>query len=261
MSEYLRGKSAVVTGASSGIGREIALAFSREGVNVLAVARREERLKEISDIATQHIGEIVSFPADLQQNESVEAITAAALSYFGTIDILVNNAAFGKNEAFVDLNESDLEGIIKTNLMAPARLSQKVLPIMIQKQSGHIVFVTSLAGKLGFPGLSAYSASKFGIEGLAESIRREVSRHNVVITVLRPGVTDTEFFENANMQEFEQQSRKAGKLHPPTNVAHELVVKMQSKPNEIVVGSDKWFLRIMPFVPEKYRLTVLGMFG
>jgi len=261
MREYLRGKSAIVTGASSGIGREITLALSREGANVLAVARREDRLKEVSKLATNNGGEIVPYSADLQIDESSDAIVSAALAAFGTIDILVNNAAFGKNEAFVDLNKEDIDGIIKTNLLAPVFLSQKVLPLMIQKQSGHIVFVTSLAGKLGFPGLSAYSASKFGIEGLAESIRREVSSQNVAITVLRPGITDTEFFQNANMQEFEKQSRDSGKLHSPTRVAEELVAKIENRPNEIVVGSDKWFLRIMPFVPERFRFAVLNLFG
>jgi short-subunit dehydrogenase len=261
MSEYLRGKSAIVTGASSGIGREIALAFSREGVNVLAVARRKNKLEEVATLAPKNGGEIIPYAIDLQANESSEAITAAALALFGTINILVNNAAFGKNEPFVNLSKEDIDGIIQTNLLAPAFLSQKVLPIMIQNKFGHIVFVTSLAGKLGFPGLSAYSASKFGIEGLAEAIRGEVRSHNVAITVLRPGVTDTEFFETANMQEFADQSRDAGRLHSPTKVAEELVAKMQKRPNEIVVGSDKWFLRIMPFVPEKLRFAVLGLFG
>jgi short-subunit dehydrogenase len=132
---------------------------------------------------------------------------------------------------------------------------------MLKNKSGHIIFVTSLAGKMGFPGLSAYSASKFGVEGLAESIRREVSSNNVAVTVLRPGVTDTEFFENANMQEFQKQRKEAGTLHPASKVANELVSKIHKLPNEIVIGNDKWFLRIMPFVPEKLRFAVLGLFG
>lgn len=81
------------------------------------------------------------------------------------------------------------------------------------------------------------------------------------MTVLRPGVTDTEFFENANMQDFQQERKAAGTLYPASEVADELVSKMHKRPNEIVVGSDKWFLRIMPFVPEKLRFAVLGLFG
>lgn len=261
MSEYLSGKSAIVTGASSGIGKEIALAFANEGANVLAVARREDRLKELAGSVNPNKGEIVPYVADLLERESVQSITEAALTAFGTIDILVNNAAVGMNEPFVDLSDEDIDRIIQTNLLAPAFLSQQVLPIMIKNKSGHIVFVTSLAGKMGFPGLSAYSASKFGVEGLAESIRREVRTDNVTVTVLRPGVTDTEFFENANMHDFQQQRKAAGTLYPASEVADELVSKMHKRPSEIVVGNDKWFLRIMPFVPEKLRFAVLGLFG
>lgn len=263
MSEYLRGKSTIVTGASSGIGREIALAFAREGANVLAVARRQDRLKDLAQAKENksNRGEIVPHVIDIREHGSEDSITQAAVSAFGGIDILVNNAAVGMNEPFTELSHGDIDRIIQTNLLAPAFLSQKVLPIMIQNESGHLVFVTSLAGKLGFPGLSAYSASKFGIEGLAESIRREVRPSNIAVTVLRPGVTDTEFFEHANMTDFQKQARSAGSMHPASKVAEELVAKIAKKPNEIVVGNDKWFLRIMPFVPEKLRFAVLGLFS
>lgn len=261
MSEYLQGKSTIVTGASSGIGREIALAFSREGANVLAVARRQERLDELNKLSEKNGGQIVPYVADLQDQDSYQSIVAQALATFGTIDILVNNAALGKNDEFVNLTQEDIEQIIRTNLLAPAFLSQEVLPLMIKKGSGHMIYVTSLAGKLGFPGLSAYSASKFGIEGLVESIRREVRTQGVAITVLRPGVTDTEFFDTANMQEFHAQAKKTGKLHPASKVAEDLVAQISNKPNEIIVGSDKWFLRVMPFIPEKLRVRALGLFG
>jgi short-subunit dehydrogenase len=261
MNEYLRGKSAIVTGASSGIGREIALAFSREGANVLAVARRQERLDELNELSERNEGEIVSFVADLQDKDSYKAIVAQALSAFDTVDILVNNAAFGKNDELVNLTEDEIEGIIQTNLLAPAFLSKEVLPLMIKKGSGHIIYVTSLAGKLGFPGLSAYSASKFGVEGLAEAVRREVRPLGITVTVLRPGVTDTEFFDKANMQDFHAQAKKTGKLHQASKVAEDLVTQISSKPNEIVVGSDKWFLRIMPFIPEKLRMRALQLLG
>jgi short-subunit dehydrogenase len=261
MNEYLKGKSTIVTGASSGIGREIALAFSKEGANVLAVARRTDRLEELAKETAQFDGTVIPHVANLQDEGSSTAITDAALQHFGTIDILVNNAAYGKNDAFVRHAEDDLINIIQTNLLAPAFLSKKILPLMIENKSGHIVFVTSLAGKMGFPNMSAYSASKFGVEGLAESIRREVRSSNIAITILRPGVTDTEFFEKADMMDFQKEAKRSGKMYPASEVAKELLKSIEGRPNEIVVGSDKWFLRIMPIIPEKYRMKVLSLFG
>jgi short-subunit dehydrogenase len=260
MSEYLRGKSAVVTGASSGIGREIALGFAREGANVLAVARRQEKLKEVEKSADKMDGSVVIYSCDIRENTSADLIIENSLLNFGSIDILVNNAAIGMNKQFSELSQKEIINVIQTNLLAPAFLSQKVLPIMIENQSGHLIFITSLAGKLGFPGLSTYSASKFGIEGLAETIRHEVHKDNIAVTVLRPGVTDTEFFENANMNEFHQQAKNSGKMHSAAKVANELIDQIEERPNEIVVGNDKWFLRIMPFVPERFRFAVLDLF-
>jgi len=260
MNKYLYGKSAIVTGASSGIGREIAITLAQEGVNVLAVARRKDRLHNLETLSKNFVGKIFPFSTDLRDRNSHLAIVSKAITLFGKIDLLINDAGVGNNAKFESIKVSTIDKIIQTNLMAPIFLTKEVLPLMLKRQSGHIVFVSSLAGKLGFPELSVYSASKFAIEGLAESIRREIGNRNVAVTLLRPGVTDTEFFEKANMKNYYINAKKENRLHSPSSVATELLNEIHKKPNAIVVGSDKWYLRLLPFIPEKYCFKVLDLF-
>lgn len=205
-------------------------------------------------------GKIIPFSTDLCNRDSFSAIVAKAIVSFGKIDLLINDAGVGSSAKFESIDDSTIDKIIQTNLMAPILLTKEVLPLMLKRCSGHIIFVSSLAGKLGFPELSVYSASKFAIEGLAESVRREIGDRNVAITVLRPGVTDTEFFEKANMENYYLNAKKENRLHSPSSVATELVKEIYKKPNAIIVGSDKWYLHLLPFIPEKYCFKVLGLF-
>ena len=139
------------------------------------------------------------------------------------------------------------------------RLTQKVLAEIIKNQRGQIVFVTSLAGKMGFPNLSTYSATKFGIEGFAEAVRSEVTNQGIDITVLRPGVTDTEFFEVAEMTDFADAMKQEGKIHSPKDIADFLLDKLPKKPNELTYGRDKWFIKLLPFLPHNMRLKILSL--
>lgn len=261
MSEFYKGKTALVTGASSGIGREITRELVVRGAQVIAVARRVEKVRELQEELKNMPGACIPFQADLQNHQQLTELVEQSFAKSRKIDILVNNAAVGSSKSFVDLDKDEIQQIYDTNLVGTTVLTHQVLRRMVKERSGNVVFVTSLAGKLGFPNLSAYSATKFGLEGLADSLRYEVGPDGVHITVLRPGVTGTEFFEVAGMQKFESEMKAKGKMGTPQQVAQELLDKLPENPEEIVVGPDKWFLKIMPIIPRKYRFRVLSLFS
>jgi short-subunit dehydrogenase len=258
MSTFLRQKNVIVTGASSGIGREIALAFSREGANVLAIGRDAQRLRELKDSSKTLNGKVVPFLIDLQSPGSSEEIYERAISEFGSVQILLNNAGVGYEKEFAVQNIEEIENVLNTNLISPIKLTRSVLPHLIKNGNGTVVFVTSLAGKLGFPKLAPYSASKFGVEGFAEALRAELRDTQINICVVRPGITDTNFFNKAGMQQYYSKIKQENKLHSPKGVADAIINKIGMKPNEIVVGSDKIFLKILPFIPYRWRFMVLN---
>jgi short-subunit dehydrogenase len=259
MSEFLKQKSIIVTGASSGIGREMTLSFLKEGANVLAVGRNYQKIQELTQLSKSLKGRVVPFIADLQLACSSTEAYEKAMSEFGSIDILVNNAGIGYEKEFIDQNIQEIEAVLNTNLISPLKLTWSILPELIKKNDGIIIFVTSLAGKIGFPGLAPYSASKFGIEGFAETLREELKETGIKVCVVRPGVTDTDFFGKAGMQGFYNQVKRSGKIHPATSVSEAVIQNIEKLPNEIIVGSDRIFLKIIRFVPYKWRFKLLDI--
>ena len=260
MSEkYYEGKTAIVTGASSGIGRAVSLQLAENGAHVIAVARRANLLMELEEVSGQVSGTIHALVADISDPNSSRDIKEMALGTTGRIDMLINNAATGLSAPTADISTDKMEGIIKTNLLGTMRLSQEILKVMIEFRKGHLIFITSLAGKMGFPNLSAYSASKFGLEGFAQSVRQEVASQGIEVTVARPGVTDTQFFEIAGMTDFAETMRQRGKIHSPEAFAEFLLTNLPRNPTDFTFGRDKWFLKLLPLLPHQMRLKVLSL--
>lgn len=258
------GKTAIVTGASSGIGRAIAKDLAQNGANVIATARREDRLNQLQDECSESsTGNIHPISIDINDPEAHKIITTQALEINGEINYLINNAATGTNKAFKDLNQEEIIQTVNTNLLSTIRLTQEVHSTMKDQQNGNIIFVTSLAGVMGFPGLSIYSSTKFALEGFAQSLRFETESDNINIVVLRPGVTDTEFFVNAGMEEFAQTMREEGKIHTPERVSRNLLRALEKNrpPTEVIVGNDKWFIKLLPFIPHSMRFQILDIFN
>ena len=175
----------------------------------------------------------------------------------GSVDVLINNAGLGYEKSFIDQTEEEILQVLNTNLISQILLTKEFLPNMLEKGDGKIIYVTSLAGKIGFPELAPYSASKFGVEGFAETLREELKNTGVKICVVRPGVTDTPFFQPAGMTEYYHKVKKSGKIHPPESVAKAILKNINIMPDEIVVGSDRIYLRILPFIPYKWRFKLL----
>ena len=188
----LKNKNALITGAGKGIGKAIALALAKEGVNVILVARTQNEIDNVAAKARSLRVKALAITADVADINSVNAAIEKALAEFGTIDILINNAgiaAFGK---FLDLEPTDWERIIQVNLMGTYYVTRAVLPNMIERQTGDIINISSTAGLSGNALTSAYSASKFAVLGLTESLMQEVRKHNIRVTALTPSTVATD---------------------------------------------------------------------
>lgn len=195
----LKNKNALITGAGKGIGKAIALALAKEGVNVILVARTQEEIDSVAAKVRSLRVKALAITADVADINSVNAAVAKALAEFGTIDILINNAgiaAFGK---FLELEPTDWERIIQVNLMGTYYVTRAVLPNMIERQTGDIINISSTAGLSGNALTSAYSASKFAVLGLTESLMQEVRKHNIRVTALTPSTVATDMAKELNL--------------------------------------------------------------
>ena len=195
----LKNKNALITGAGKGIGKAIALALAKEGVNVILVARTQEEIDSVAAKARSLRVKALAITADVADINSVNAAIEKALAEFGTIDILINNAgiaAFGK---FLELEPTDWERIIQVNLMGTYYVTRAVLPNMIERQTGDIINISSTAGLSGNALTSAYSASKFAVLGLTDSLMQEVRKHNIRVTALTPSTVATDMAKELNL--------------------------------------------------------------
>lgn len=197
--ESLINKVALVTGAGKGIGKAIALALAAEGANVGLIARSEADLAALAAEIQGGGGKASFAMADISDRAAVEAAVAKISGELGPVEILVNNAGTGKFGKFLELEPEEWERQIKVNLFGVYYATRAVLPQMIEKQSGDIINISSTAGKNGSATTSAYSASKFGVFGLSESLMQEVRKQNIRVTALAPSTIVTDLAYSANL--------------------------------------------------------------
>lgn len=200
----------LVTGASSGIGAATAQLFGRRGYRLALVARRMERLQALADEIAAGGGEALPVRADLSRLEDIQAAVGATLEHFGQIDVLFNNAGFGRLSWLENLDPiEDVQEQIDVNLTGLIQTTQAVLPHMIARHSGHIINMSSVAGWMATPTYSVYAASKFGIRGFTEALRREVGVYGVRVSGIYPGGTRTEFAQQARIERKTQKTTPA----------------------------------------------------
>lgn len=190
--ESLKGKSALITGAGKGIGKAIAIALAKEGVNVGLLARTTAQLEEVAaELRAQGIKAAVA-TADVADINSVNEAVKQIGAKLGPIDILINNAGTAKFGKFLELEPAEWEHIIRVNLLGTYYVTRAVLPEMIERQTGDIINISSTAGQRGAPVTSAYSASKFAVIGFSESLMQEVRKHNIRVSTLTPSTVATD---------------------------------------------------------------------
>lgn len=195
----LKNKNALITGAGKGIGKAIAIALAKEGANVILLARTQEEIDNVAAKARSLRVKALAITADVADINSVNSAVEKALAEFGTIDILINNAGIGAFGKFLELEPATWERIIQVNLMGTYYVTRAVLPNMIERQTGDIINISSTAGLSGNALTSAYSASKFGVLGLTESLMQEVRKHNIRVTALTPSTVATDMAKDLKL--------------------------------------------------------------
>ncbi|WP_207495116.1 3-ketoacyl-ACP reductase [Aridibaculum aurantiacum] len=197
--ESLQGKIALVTGAGKGIGRAIAIALANEGVNVGLLARTEKDVQAVAEELRAIGVKAAPVVADISNRQAVETAVQQVHDQLGNIDILINNAGTGSFGKFLELEPEQWEQQVRVNLFGVYYATRAVLPQMIERKTGDIVNISSTAGKTGAAVTSAYSASKFGVFGLSESLMQEVRKHGIRVTALAPSTIVTELANSNNL--------------------------------------------------------------
>lgn len=244
----------LVTGASSGIGKEIARLLVRRGDFPVLVARRSEPLRKL----TEELGTGVAHPCDITDENSVRALVDEVINTRGRIDVLINNAGYGTFGGALEVPMSDYEGMIQTNYLGAVRLTRAVLPHMLAAGGGRIVNIASVAGLAGSPNLAAYTASKFALVGFSESLDLEYSPV-IRVGVLCPGPVQTPFFQGEDPSRFFPAPILRGILDAGTVARH--AVDLIDRPRVLVLPRTLApLLAFRTLFPGIYRRIVKKMY-
>ena len=187
----LRDKLAIVTGASRGIGRDVALMLAARGAHVVAAARGDHAADTVSAIGAAG-GRAEAGSLDVTDSAAVDALVAGALERHGRIDILVNNAGIARDQLLMRMKRDDWDQVIATNLTAAFACTQAVIKPMIKQRAGRIISISSVVGQVGNAGQSNYAASKAGLIGFSKALAREVASRGITVNVVAPGLIDTD---------------------------------------------------------------------
>ncbi|RYD77251.1 MAG: 3-ketoacyl-ACP reductase [Sphingobacteriales bacterium] len=190
--ENISGKSALITGAGKGIGKAIAIALAKEGVNVGLLARTQSDLENVAEELKGFDIKVAIATADVSDVDSVNIAVEKIKEELGFVDILINNAGIGKFAKFLELEVESWEEIIKINLLGPYYVTRAVVPQMIEKQTGDIINISSSSALNPAAVTSAYSASKAGLIAMSTSLMQEMRKHNIRVTSLTPSTTATD---------------------------------------------------------------------
>ena len=191
MTNDLTGRVAIVTGASRGLGRAIALRFAAAGASVVAGAREHHADAVVGQIK-ENGGNAVAVTVDLTNVNSIATLGDTALKQYGRIDVLVNNAGIVRDQLMVRMKPEDWDVVLATNLTATFESCRCVLRTMVKQRSGRIINISSVVGQSGNPGQANYAASKAGMVGLSKSLAREVASRGITVNVVAPGMIDTD---------------------------------------------------------------------
>jgi len=225
----------LITGASSGIGEATAHLFGREGYRLVLAARRADRLEELADQIRRAGGQALPVAADVSRLDDIQNLVRIALTNFSRIDLLYNNAGFGRLDWLEDLEPaSDIQSQIQVNLLGVIQTTRAVLPYMIAQRSGHIINMASVAGFVATPTYSVYAASKFAVRGFTQALRREVGIWGIHVSGIYPGGVRTEFSQHAHIRRRTKTTTPAALRLEADQVA-KVVLSVARRPRRAVI--------------------------
>lgn len=231
----LRGRTAILTGASKGIGVYVARALAKEGANLVLAARSASALEAVREEVERLGVRAVAIPTDVGDRSALESLVERSGSEFGAIDILVNNAGIELTLAYHKLTPEEIEEMVRVNLIAPMHLTWLVLPDMLERGQGHIVNMSSLAGKAGSAYGEPYGATKAGLIGFTQSLRGTYRRHGVSASVVCPGFVEEGMYAKIKEEFGVEAPRRVG-VSKPEAVASGVIRAIKKDLPEVIVN-------------------------
>ena len=248
---------AIITGASSGIGRAVAVAFAERGGRIALAARRSAELEETARLVTSRGGSPLVVPTDVTLHSQVETLIARVIEEWGKVDIVVGNAGQYIRSPAVQVTMDDIEGSIEVNFYGTARVVLAALPHMVDAGSGHVVLIASVDGKKGLPLDTPYVAAKFALVGFGDVMRQELKGHGIQVSTVLPGRVDTPFVEEFRFP-------LISKPIPPEKVARAVVKAVERNRAEVVVPAFNvllvWAASLAPRLSD-FAVRVLRLEG
>ncbi len=244
MANTLHGKVVLITGASSGFGEEAARLFAKEGCRVVLAARRLEKLQQLAAEIQSEGGEAIAIPVDVNQKAEIEVMVQTALDLYERIDILFNNAGFGAMDWFEELEpQRSIQTLINVNLTGTMLVTRAVLPDMLDRGSGHIINMASVAGLIASPLITTYSASKYGVRAFTDALRREVAPLGIKVSGIYPGPAETEFGSHLKKNRTRDMINKIIDLRMTSAYVARSVVHVAKYPRRSLV--IPWWFRVI----------------
>ncbi|PHR73689.1 MAG: short chain dehydrogenase [Lutibacter sp.] len=237
----LKNKIIWITGASSGIGKSLAIELSKLDTKLILSSRNETTLNEVKN-ECENLHNIAILPIDLEKYDDFDKTVAIAISFFGKVDILVNNGGISQRSLAIDTNLDVDKRIMAINFMGTLALTKAILPHFISNKSGHYVTVTSVVGKVATPLRSTYSASKHALHGFFDSLRAEVFKNNIDVTLVLPGYVQTNVSMNAVTGDGSKQNSMDTATKngiPADEFASRMIRVIEKRKNEAVIGGFK----------------------
>jgi NADP-dependent 3-hydroxy acid dehydrogenase YdfG len=241
----LKDRVAIITGASSGIGAATARAFGRQGMRLALFARRADRLEHVASEVLLAGGQAIAVPGDVREQASLEQLIQRTIAAYGRIDVLLNNAGLGRLGWLETLDPADVRLQIDVNLLGAIEATRLVLPHLIRQGGGHIINLSSLAGLIGAPTYSVYAATKFGLFGFSEALRREVAPWGIRVSGVYPAGVETEWGDHVGYRRRTEAPFARRHRLSAENVA-EAIVDLAQHPRHTLILPR--FARVLAFV-------------